>query len=204
MLVRVFTGHANNLMFMIFHHTFWTEIKWNKKKPIYTWKSLGSCVGFAIFFSKSRRYEYHQKQTKEKPFFTSQWCDHIHQWCKGSVEFPIHWLQLSSISSCVSYFLNSEVLLEIPLLKRCLCRILFKLYCALRHIWKLNVTIHYVYPPVIRKKAREWAQVSKIQNGLVGRSCSSFLCACQPHTNVEYIENLFQNIILILNKYKKW
>lgn len=96
-----------------------------KKKPIYTWKSLGSCVGFAIFFSKSRRYEYHQKQTKEKPFSPSQWCDHIHQWCKGSVEFPIHWLQLSSISSCVSYFLNSEVLLEIPLLKRCLCRILF-------------------------------------------------------------------------------
>lgn len=79
-----------------------------------------------------------------------------------------------------------------------------KLYCALRHIWKLNVTIHYVYPPVIRKKAREWAQVSKIQNGLVGRSCSSFLCVCQPHTNVEYIENLFQNIILILNKYHKW
>lgn len=139
---------------MIFQHTICTgiKIKWNKIHNLYTWKSLGSCVVFAIFFSKSCRYEYHQKQTIEKPFFPSHWCGHIHHWCKGSMEFPNHWLQLGTISSCVSYFLNYEVLLEIPLLQRCLCRIFFKNCTVPYVIFENNVTNHYVYPPVLRKR----------------------------------------------------
>lgn len=63
MLVRVFTGHANNLIFMIFHHTFWTEIKWNKKKTYI----LGNPLEVVLVLPSSSANPVDMNITRSKP-----------------------------------------------------------------------------------------------------------------------------------------